>query len=93
MDERVAVNLRRWEEMTDLHVVTYRIDERDAVGEFPLKPLEQAEIGSITGQRVCHLQCHIGDSSFGLAQLGAGEVVGVDFSARSIEVASMRVKS
>lgn len=42
MDERVASNRRRWDEMTDLHVVTYRIDERDAVGEFPLKPFEQA---------------------------------------------------
>jgi hypothetical protein len=34
VDERVAVNQRRWDEMTDLHVVTYQIDERDAAGEF-----------------------------------------------------------
>jgi len=78
--------------MTDLHVITYRIDETDAAGEFGLKPFEYAEIGEIVGQRVCHLQCHIGDNSFGLAQLGAAEVVGVDFSARSIDVARMRAK-
>jgi 2-polyprenyl-3-methyl-5-hydroxy-6-metoxy-1,4-benzoquinol methylase len=92
VDEQVAVNQRRWDEMTDLHVVTYQIDERDAAGEFGLKPFEYAEVGDIVGQRVCHLQCHIGDNSFGLADLGAAEVVGVDFSTRSIEVARMRAE-
>ena len=86
------MNQRRWEEMTDLHVITYRIDEKDAAGGFGLKPFEYAEVGEIRGQRVCHLQCHIGDGSFGLAQLGAAEVVGVDFSTRSIDVARMRAE-
>jgi SAM-dependent methyltransferase len=92
VDERVAVNQRRWDEMTDLHVVTYQIDESDAAGTFCLKPFEYAEVGDVLGLRVCHLQCHIGDNSFGLAQLGAGEVVGVDFSTRSIDVARMRAE-
>jgi SAM-dependent methyltransferase len=92
MDERVATNQRRWEEMTELHVMTYRIDERDAHGEFLLKPFERDEIGSIERLRICHLQSHIGDDSFALAQLGAAEVLGVDFSARSVEIASMRVE-
>ena len=78
--------------MSELHVVTYRIDERDTVGAFPLKPFEQDEIGSVEGLRVCHLQCHIGDNSFSLIQLGAAEVVGVDFSARSVEIATMRAQ-
>jgi SAM-dependent methyltransferase len=90
VDERVATNQRRWEEMTDLHVGTYAVHERDSLGHFPLKPIEAAELGPISGGRVCHLQCHIGDNSFSLAQLGASEVVGVDFSSRSIEVATMR---
>jgi SAM-dependent methyltransferase len=42
--------------------------------------------------RICHLQSHTGDNSFALAQLGAAAVVGVDFSARSVEVASMRAQ-
>lgn len=92
MDERVTTNRKRWEEMTELHVTTYRINERDAVGEFRLKPFEREEIGSIEGLRICHLQCHIGDDSFALAQLGAAEVVGIDFSARSVEIASMRAE-
>jgi 2-polyprenyl-3-methyl-5-hydroxy-6-metoxy-1,4-benzoquinol methylase len=92
VDERAAVNQRRWDDMTDLHVVTYRIDEVDAVGKFGLKSFECGELGDIAGQRICHLQCHIGDNSFGLAQLGAAEVVGVDFSTRSIAVARMRAE-
>jgi SAM-dependent methyltransferase len=78
--------------MTELHVVTYRIDEVDAAGEFGLKSFEQAEIGDIVNRRICHLQCHIGDNSFGLAKLGAAEVVGVDFSSRSIDTARMRAE-
>lgn len=92
MDERVAANQRRWDEMADLHLRTYRVDERDQAGEFPLKAFEPAELGSIGGLRVCHLQCHIGDNSFGLAQLGAAEVIGVDFSARSIDIAARRAQ-
>jgi SAM-dependent methyltransferase len=92
VDEREAVNQRRWDEMTDVHVVTYRIDERDTAGAFRVKPFEYAELGNISGERICHLQCHIGDDSFGLAQIGAAEVVGVDFSTRSIEVARMRAE-
>ena len=64
VDERVATNQRRWEEMTELHLVTYRVEERDAVGQFSLKPFEPAELGSVEGLRICHLQCHLGENSF-----------------------------
>jgi 2-polyprenyl-3-methyl-5-hydroxy-6-metoxy-1,4-benzoquinol methylase len=92
VDERVATNQRRWEEMTELHVVTYHIDDVDAVGRFALKPFEPDELGAVDGLRICHLQSHTGDNSFALAQLGAAAVVGVDFSARSVEVAAMRAQ-
>jgi SAM-dependent methyltransferase len=92
VDEKVAVNQRRWDEMSDLHVVTYGIDDVDAVGRFSLKPFEMAELGAIDGARVCHLQCHIGDNSFALIQLGAAGVVGVDFSLRSLEIARARAE-
>lgn len=78
--------------MADLHVTTYEIDAVDAAGSFSLKPFEPGELGAIDGRRVCHLQCHIGDNSFALAQLGAAEVVGVDFSARSLEIARARAE-
>ena len=90
VDEQVEVNQRLWDEMSDLHVSTYRVDDVDAVGEFSLKPFEVGELGTIDGARVCHLQCHIGENSFALVQLGAAEVVGVDFSSRSIDIATAR---
>jgi SAM-dependent methyltransferase len=92
MDERVATNRLRWDEMADLHVVTYHVNEVDAAGRYSLKAFESAELGTIDGSRVCHLQCHIGDNSFALAHLGAVEVVGVDFSARSVDIAANRAQ-
>jgi 2-polyprenyl-3-methyl-5-hydroxy-6-metoxy-1,4-benzoquinol methylase len=78
--------------MSDLHVVTYEIDDVDNAGRFSLKPFEISELGPIEGARVCHLQCHLGDNSFALVQLGAAEVVGVDFSPRSIAIARVRAE-
>lgn len=92
MDERVATNKRRWEEMTELHLDTYRVDERDAEGTFGLKAFEAGELGSIAGLRLCHLQSHLGENTFALAQMGATHVVGIDFSTRSVEVASIRAQ-
>src|ERR1043165_3732776 len=90
VDDKVAVNRRRWNEMSDLHVITYDIDNVDAAKRFSLKPFEIDELGAIAGARVCHLQCHLGDNSFAPAQLGATEVVGIDFSPRSIGIARAR---
>jgi SAM-dependent methyltransferase len=90
MDERVATNQRRWDEMSDLHIDTYAIDDVDAAGVHTLKPFEPDELGDLGGLRVCHLQCHIGGDSFALAQLGAASVVGVDFSPRSVTIARER---
>ena len=92
MDERIATNRRRWDEMATLHVDTYAVDDVDATGTHSLKPFELAEIGDVNGLRICHLQCHIGGDSFALAERGA-TVVGVDFSPRSVEIAAARAAS
>jgi SAM-dependent methyltransferase len=92
MDERVATNRNRWDEMAQLHVETYRIDDVDRAGDHRLKPFEPAELGDLRGLRICHLQCHIGGDSFALARLGAEVVVGVDFSATSVEIARARAE-
>jgi SAM-dependent methyltransferase len=89
VDERVATNQRRWDEMAQLHVETYQIDDVDGTGDHRLKPFEPVELGDLAGLRICHLQCHIGGDSFALAHLGA-TVVGVDFSDASIEIARTR---
>jgi len=89
MDERVEVNRRRWEEMTALHETTYFDDDKAIDDE--LEPFELDELGDIVGQRLCHLQCHIGGNSIALARLGA-TVVGVDFSDVALELARRRAR-
>ncbi len=91
MDERIATNRRRWDEMARLHVETYGSPDADEHGWHALKSFEVDELGAVQGLRMCHLQCHIGGQSFALAELGA-TVVGVDFSPTAIEVARERAE-
>ncbi len=60
MDERVATNRQRWDEMSDLHIDTSSIDDVDAAGS----PTSNLTSSATSGLRVCHLQCHIGGDSF-----------------------------
>ena len=46
----------------------------------------------LAGLSVCHLQCHIGADTLSLARAGAELVVGIDFSASAIKVASQLAK-
>ena len=75
-DERVAIHLRA--PMYDLS------DLREGRGR--LEAIEEAELGSVAGERIAHLQCHFGADTLRLAQKGA-EVVGLDFSAPAIDAA------
>lgn len=44
-------------------------------------------LGDITGLNIVHLQCHIGTDTLSLARRGAAHVVGLDFSAKSLNEA------
>lgn len=89
MDERLEVNRRRWDEAAVLHRRTYFLPD-EVVRDAELAPFMVDELGDLSGLRVCHLQCHIGGDSLSLARLGASMVVGVDFSAVSLETARAR---
>ena len=83
----LEVNLRWWDEAAVDHFDrTYDLD-RFRTTLDSLLPIEAAEIGDVTGMRVCHLQCHIGPDTLSLAARGA-EVVGVDFSPEAIRLAT-----
>jgi SAM-dependent methyltransferase len=90
VDERVAANLARWEEMARLHARTYTAPD-GTVRDGRLLPFVAEELGDLTGQRVCHLQCHLGGDSLSLARLGA-TVVGVDFSPTALALARARAR-
>ena len=58
-------------------------------GGCSLLPLEQALIGDLRGRcrRAIHLQCAGGRDTLSLWNLGAAEVVGIDFSPRMLDLA------
>jgi SAM-dependent methyltransferase len=82
-----AVNRAHWDEKVPLHVGPRGYDLTDLrAGHGALNAIEEAELGSVDGQRILHLQCHFGRDTLILAQRGA-TVVGLDFSAPAIEAA------
>lgn len=89
MEDWRALNLANWEERTAVHLGPDGYDlSSHRAGRGKLDAIVEAELGPVAGLRVLHLQCHIGDDSIALAQRGASEVVGVDFSAAAISAAA-----
>jgi SAM-dependent methyltransferase len=60
-------------------------------GRGRLNAIEEAELWSVDGKHVLHLQCHFGADSLKLAQRGA-TVVGLDFSPAAIAAARQLAK-
>jgi SAM-dependent methyltransferase len=85
----IAVNRLNWDERAIIHARdvtgTYMLD-RFRAGEDVLHAIEAAEIGDVSGKRVLHLQCHIGQDTLCLARRG-GTVTGLDFSLAALDVA------
>ena len=83
------LNRAQWDERVAVHTGPGGYDMAALrAGTARLNAIEEAELGSIAGLRVLHLQCHFGRDSLILAQRGAAEVVGVDFSPAAIQTAS-----
>lgn len=82
-------NRANWDERVGLHLRDrkgiYRFDDLRA-GKDILGPIEDAELGDISGRRVLHLQCHFGMDTICLARRG-GIVTGLDFSPEAVAAA------
>jgi len=82
------LNRANWDERVPIHLGPRGYDLSDLrAGEGRLNAIEEAELGSVAGLRVLHLQCHFGRDSLILAQRGAAHVTGLDFSAPAIAAA------
>jgi len=82
-----SINRARWDEKVPLHVGPRGYDLVDLrAGRGVLNAIEEAELGSVAGQRILHLQCHFGCDTLILAQRGA-TAVGLDFSVPAIDAA------
>ncbi|WP_199035704.1 class I SAM-dependent methyltransferase [Glycomyces salinus] len=81
-------NRAMWDERVPLHAASDAYDHdgfrkgRDEIREF-----EAEEVGDVTGKRLLHLQCHMGQDTLSWARRGAAKVVGLDFSEPAIKVA------
>lgn len=82
-----AINRANWDERVAIHLRTpvYDLGPLRA-GRGRLNAIEEAELGSVHGQKVLHLQCHFAADTLCLAQRGA-TVVGLDFSEPAIVTA------
>lgn len=78
-DDRAALHARP---DSGYHTAQFRDPKHlSAIVEF-----DRPRLGDIAGQRVAHLQCHIGTDTLSLARLGA-TVTGLDFSPASVAAA------
>lgn len=85
-------NRALWDELARLHPTTDLYDLPSVVsGRDDLRPWEDAELGSVDGLDLIHLQCHVGTDTVALARRGA-RVVGLDFSSASLAVAQELAK-
>lgn len=83
-----SLNRANWDERVPIHLASSLYDRahlRSGAGR--LDAIAEAGIGDVAGLRVAHLQCHMGGDTLCLAQRGAAEVVGLDFSAPAIAAA------
>lgn len=90
MDPSTWRDLNRawWDERVPLHVASAFYDDAGfRAGQDSLQPFEPPLLGDVTGLRLVHLQCHVGQDTLSWARRGAS-VVGLDFSPRAVEVAN-----
>ena len=90
MDEYIRTNLANWEAKVPIHTGDQGYDLRrfvdDPAALSDVVAFDAPYLGQLSGQRVLHLQCHIGTDTLSLARLGA-DVTGVDFSPSALAVA------
>jgi SAM-dependent methyltransferase len=83
-----ALNRANWDERTAVHLGPGGYDlSSHRAGAGRLDAIVEAELGVVAGLRVLHLQSHLGNDTIALAQRGAAEAVGVDFSPAAVAAA------
>jgi SAM-dependent methyltransferase len=85
VNEFEAANQKMWDELAPVHYKSYGL-ERLRAGQTLLDEIQLADVGDVKGKTFLHLQCHIGSDTLSWAKEGA-IVTGIDFSAKSIELA------
>jgi len=86
----LEANRTMWDKAASFHLETpmYRefLSNLETCGSC-LLPIEEQELGDVSGMDILHLMCHVGTDSLSLAKKGA-RVTGVDFSSIAIAKAT-----
>jgi SAM-dependent methyltransferase len=83
----LRLNRQNWDERVGIHAVSEFYDlPAFRAGASTLRSFEHDEVGDVSGRRLLHLQCHMGQDTLSWARLGA-ETVGLDFSGPAISTA------
>lgn len=87
MEDYISLNKDAWNKKTEVHLTS---DFYDLAGfkkhKNSLKSIELDLLGEVKGKKILHLQCHFGQDSLSLANMGA-KVTGADLSDAAIETA------
>jgi 2-polyprenyl-3-methyl-5-hydroxy-6-metoxy-1,4-benzoquinol methylase len=89
-DEAISGMVRaieaNWDARTPVHVASefYGVGKRDA--DFWFTEFEWADLGTVSGRDVLHLQCHLGTETAAFARRGA-RAVGLDISGAAVAAA------
>jgi SAM-dependent methyltransferase len=89
MTPEAAANLELWNGWTDIHMGG-AYDVEGFVADPAARPFDRViagVVGDVAGERLLHLQCHVGLDTMRLALAGARDIVGVDFSPNAIAAA------
>ncbi|MDX3229514.1 class I SAM-dependent methyltransferase [Streptomyces sp. ME19-01-6] len=85
--EWLRLNRENWDDRVGVHAVSDFYDlPAFRAGGSTLRSFEHDEVGDVTGRKLLHLQCHMGQDTLSWARLGA-ETTGVDFSEPAIRTA------
>lgn len=86
-DNYIEVNRKAWDLRTAVHLESDFYNNANFIKtKQSLNEIELPILGDLSGKKVLHLQCHFGQDSISLAQLGA-DVTAVDLSPKAIEAA------
>lgn len=87
-DDWLRHNRANWDDRVRVHA---RSDFYDLPGfrggACTLRGFELDELGDVSGKRLVHLQCHMGQDTLSWARRGAAHVTGLDFSEAAIRTA------
>lgn len=86
-EDWLRFNQENWDDRVRIHAASDFYDLPGfRAGACTLRPFEVSEVGDVTGRRLVHLQCHMGQDTLSWARRGA-YVTGLDFSAEAMRTA------